>query len=127
MGKITGMLREVVFGLSIVTIIVGIFILMMGVIFYWFSDASLGFYTDIITSLGEWNAFLLVGGLIIFGIGVYYLYSYIMTRRFVLEEIKTNKRSEFLKKHKELKVKVKHLPKKYQKMVRDKEDELNVK
>ena len=127
MGKIVGMLREVVFGLSIVTIIVGIFILLMGVIFYWFGDASLGFYTEIINTLDQWNAFLLIGGLIIFGIGVYYLYSYIMTKRFVLEEIKTNKRSEFLKKHKELKVKVKHLPKKYQNMVKDKEEELNVK
>ena len=127
MGKITAFLREVVLGLSILTIILGIIILLMGVIFYWFSGVELGFYTDIIRDLDQWNAFLLVGGLIIFGIGVYYLYSYFNIKGFVLEELETNKRSEFLKKHKELKAKVKHLPKKYQNMVREKEEELNVK
>ena len=77
--------------------------------------------------LDQWNAFVLIGGLIIFGIGTYYLYSYQMNRAFVLEEITTNKRSEFLKKHKELKVRIKHLPSKYQKMVEDKEKELKIK
>jgi len=127
MGKILNFLREFILGLSIVTIIVGIIVLLMGVIFYWLPDLQLGFYTDVINDLGEWNAFLLVGGLIIFGIGVYYLYSYFDKKKFVMEELETNKRSEFLKKHSQLKSTVKHLPKKYQIMVRDKEEELNVK
>ena len=127
MKKITALLREYVLGLSIITMIIGLFLLFMGVIYYWISDIKLGFYTDTITKLGEWNAFLLVAGLIILGIGIYYLYSYQTKRKFVLEEIETNKRSEFLKKHKELKVTVKHLPSKYQKMVKSKEKQLKVK
>ena len=127
MKKITGLLKEYVFGLSIINMIIGLFLLFMGIIFYWISDIELGFYTDIIKKLDQWNAFILVGGLIIFGIGLYYLYSYQTNRAFVLEEIKTNKRSEFLKKHKELKGTVKHLPSKYQKMVKDKEKDLKIK
>ena len=128
MKKITALLREYVVGLSIIIMICGFVLLIMGVLWYWFSDAvtengSLQF----IRNLGDWNAYLLVGGLIIFGIGLYYIYSYITKRKFVLEEIKTNKRSEFLKKHKELKGTVKHLPSKYQKMVKDKEKELKIK
>ena len=128
MKKITALLREYVVGLSIIIIICGFVLLIMGVLWYWFRDAvtengSLQFIRD----LGDWNAYLLVGGLIIFGIGLYYIYSYITKRKFVLEEIKTNKRSEFLKKHKELKGTVKHLPSKYQKMVKDKEKELKIK
>jgi hypothetical protein len=127
MKKITVLLKEYVFGLSILSMIIGLFLIFMGIIFYWISDIELGFYTDIIMELDQWNAFVLIGGLIIFGIGTYYLYSYQMNRAFVLEEIKTNKRSEFLKKHKELKVRIKHLPSKYQKMVEDKEKELKIK
>ena len=128
MKKITALLREYVVGLSIIIIICGFVLLIMGVLWYWFRDAvtengSLQFIRD----LGDWNAYLLVGGLIIFGIGLYYLYSYQTNRAFVLEEIKTNKRSEFLKKHKELKGTVKHLPSKYQKMVKDKEKDLKIK
>ena len=127
MKKITGLLREYVFGLSIITMAIGLFLLFMGVIFYWINNIELGFYTDIIQKLDQWNAFLLVGGLIIFGIGIYYLYSFIINKKFVLEEIQTNKRSEFIKKHKELKGIVKHLPSKYKKMVKDKEKELKIK
>ena len=128
MKKITALLREYVVGLSIIIMICGFVLLIMGVLWYWFRDAvtengPLQFIRD----LGDWNAYLLVGGLIIFGIGLYYIYSYITKRKFVLEEIKTNKRSEFLKKHKELKGTVKHLPSKYQKMVKDKEKELKIK
>ena len=102
MKKITELLKEYVFGLSIISMIIGLFLLFMGIIFYWISDIELGFYTDIIKKLGQWNAFILVGGLIIFGIGLYYLYSYQTNRAFVLEEVKTDKRSEYLKKHKKL-------------------------
>ena len=127
MKKLMGLLREYVFGLSIITMICGFFLLIMGVLWYWFRDALENDSLQIIRDLEDWNAYLLVGGLIIFGIGLYYLYSFIINRKFVLEEIKTNKRSEFLKKHKELKGTVKHLPSKYQKMVKDKEEELNIK
>ena len=127
MKKITYILRDLVFGLSIILIIIGLFLLTMGIIFYWMNNMNLGFYTEMIDKLDQWNGFILVGGLIIFGIGLYYLYSYLTKRKFVFEELQTNKRSEFLKKHKELKGVVKHLPSKYQKMVKEKEKELNIK
>ena len=84
MKKITELLREYVFGLSIIFMICGFFLLFMGVIFYWINSIELGFYTDIIKELDQWNAFLLVGGLIIFGIGLYYIYSFIINKKFVL-------------------------------------------
>ena len=83
-----------------------------------------GFSDDLLA----WSPYILVVGFIIFTwFGVYYLYSYLMNRKFVLEELKTNKRSEFLKKHVEVKLKVKHLPSKYQKMLKEKEEELKIK
>jgi uncharacterized membrane protein len=128
MKKITALLREYVVGLSIIIMICGFVLLIIGVLWYWFRDAvTENGSLQLIRDLGDWNAYLLVGGLIIFGIGLYYIYSYITKRKFVLEEIKTNKRSEFLKKHKELKGTVKHLPSKYQKMVKDKEKDLKIK
>jgi len=126
-GKISGFLREYVFGLSMIVMIVGFVLLLMGVIWYWFRDLQLGFYTDTIQNLKDGNAYLLVIGLIIFGIGVWYLYSYFKNRKFVLEEFKTNKRSELLKRHSELKDTVRHLPSKYKKMLKEKEDELRIK
>lgn len=126
-GKITGFLREYVFGLSVIVMIIGFVLLLMGVIWYGFRDLQLGFYTDTIQNLKDWNAYLLVIGLIIFGIGVWYIYSYFKNRKFVLEELKTNKRSEFLKRHSELKDTVRYLPSKYKKMLKEKEDELRIK
>lgn len=126
MKKITALLREYVVGLSIIIMICGFVLLIMGVLWYWFNDALKNDLLQPIYDLGEWNAYLLVGGIIIFGIGLYYIYSYITKRKFVLEEIQTNKRSEFLKKHKEVKGTVKHLPSKYQKMVKNKEKELKI-
>jgi uncharacterized membrane protein len=126
MKKITTLLREYVVGLSIIIMICGFVLLIMGVLWYWFNDALENDSLQFIRDLGDWNAYLLVGGLIIFGIGLYYIYSYITKRKFVLEEIQTNKRSEFLKKHKEVKGTVKNLPSKYQKMVKNKEKELKI-
>ena len=124
--KITNFLREYILGLSIITTIVGIFVLFMGVIWYFFKDLQFGVYTDMIYRAGEWNFYILIIGLFIFGIGIYYLYSYFKNREFVLEELNTNKRSEFLKKHVEIKQKIKNLPSKYQKMLREKEEELQI-
>ena len=119
-GKISGFIREYIFGLSIITLIFGLFLVLMGII--WLTDIDIEF----IRNIGEWNAYLLVAGFIIFFIGLYYLYSFLKNKKFVLKELKTNKRSELLKKHKELKIIVKHLPSKYRKMLKDKEDELKI-
>jgi len=129
-GKIANFLREYVLGLSIIVMIVGIFLLLMGVIWYGFGetqDIQLGYYTDIIYELKNGNAYLIAIGLIVLGIGIWYLYSYHKNRKFVLEELETNKRSELLKKHGELKDTVKFLPSKYKKMLREKEEELRIK
>lgn len=121
-------MREYVFGLSIITMIIGLFLLFMGVLWFWFKNiVEDNNVLQLISNLEDGNAYLLVAGLIIFGIGLYYLYSYLNNRKFALEELKTGKRSEFLKKHNELKNIVKYLPSKYQKMLKDKEDELRVK
>lgn len=124
--KITNFLREYIFIFSIITAIIGIFVLFMGVIWYFFKDLQFGVYTDMIHTAGEWNFYILFMGFIIFGIGIYYLYSYFQNRKFVLEELNTNKRSEFLKKHVEIKQRIKNLPSKYQKMLKEKEEELQI-
>jgi len=74
----------------------------------------------------DWSSYLLILGFIVFGFGIWYLYSYSKDRKFILEEMETNKRSELIKKHNELKVAVKHMPSKYKKMLKDKEDELKI-
>jgi len=125
-GKIIGFLREYIFGLSIMSIVVGLPILFIGILGIWFRDIAKDLLTlsdDVIA----WGLYILILGLIIFGIGLYYLYSFIMKKKFVLEEIQTNKRSELLKRHSELKESVRYLPLKYKEMLREKEKELRIK
>jgi uncharacterized membrane protein len=124
-GKIVGFLRDYVFPLSIITLIIGLILMIMGAIY--FLDVDLGGLTEFIGNLDGFNAYVFVIGLIIFGIGVYYLYSYLKKKKYLMEEIETNKRSEFLKKHNELKEIVRHLPSKYKTMLQEKERELNIK
>jgi len=125
--KISGFFREYVFIFSIILTIVGVFVFFMGVIWSWVREIELGFYSNLINDLEEWNTYLLFIGFIVLIAGAWYLYSYLKNKRFILEELDTNKRSEFIKKHSELKNTVKHMPKKYQKMLKDKEKELKVK
>jgi amino acid transporter len=128
-GRIIGFLREYILGLSILTIIPGVVFIFMGVVYLFFisiaepTNSLLHFIKD---PLGVWNDYILVAGLIIFGIGVYYLYSYLNKRKFVLDELKTDKRSEILKKRSKLEAAVKHLPSKYQRMLSEKEEECNI-
>ena len=125
-GKITGFFREYVFGLSIVAMIVGLIVLFIGVLGMWFGDVAkdlLNLTDDAIA----WGLYVLIIGLIVFGTGIYYLYGFIVKKKFVLEEIQTNKRSELLKRHSELKESVRHLPSKYKEMVKEKEKELRIK
>ena len=125
-NKITGFLREYIFGLSIVMTIAGLFVLFIGILGTWFGDVA----KDVLNLTDDaiaWSLYVLVIGFIIFGIGIWYLYSYLKDRKFVLEELQTNKRSELLKKHSELKEIVKHLPSKYKKMLKEREEELRIK
>jgi hypothetical protein len=126
-GRITRFLREYILALSIILTILGLIVLFMGVIWYWARDLNLGIFTETIKNLAEWNAYLIVLGLIVFGIGIWYLYSYFKNKKFVLEELETNKRSEFLKAHSDIKDTVRHMPSKYKKMLKEKEKELKIK
>ena len=127
-SRIGKFIREFIFILSIIIIIIGFFLISMGVLWFGLTDILIGNETlRIIYDLGEWNAYILVIGLIILGFGIYYLYNYLKNRKFALDELKTDKRSEFIKKHNELKNTIKHLPSKYQKMLKDKENQLNIK
>jgi len=128
-GRIAGFLREYIAVLSIIVTIIGLFLLFMGISWYWIKSIIQPTTTPIhfIYTLGEWNAYTLVAGLVIFGIGFYYLYSYLKKRKFVMDELRTDKRSEILKKRTKLESTVKHLPSKYQRKLTEKEDELNIK
>ena len=121
-----GFFREYVFILSITLTILGCIVLFIGISGIWFQDIlknSLNFTDEAIA----WSLYILIIGFIMFGIGIYYLYNYFNNRKFVMQELKTNKRSEFLKKHVEVKQKVKHLPSKYHKMLKEKEKDLQIK
>ena len=127
-GKIAGFFRELICPLCILLLIVGLILIDFGILWFWLRDIvndnePLFFIKD----LGDWNAYLLVIGIIILFIGIYYLFIFYKNRKFLKKELKINKRSELLKKQKELRNVAKHLPKKYQKQLKDKEDELNIK
>ena len=128
-GRITGFLREYVVALSILIIIPAVIFIFMGVVYLFFIDiaepidSSLHFIKD---PVGIWNDYIIIAGLIILGIGVYYLYSFFTKRKFVLQELQTDKRSELLKMRSKLESTVKQLPSKYQRMLTEKEEEFNI-
>ncbi len=108
-GRISGFLREHVLIFSIILTILGIILLFIGITGVWFQDITrnlLKFSDDLI----KWSLYVLIIGFIVFVTGVWYLYSFLKNRKFILNEIKTNKRSELIKKHAELKNTVNHLP-----------------
>ena len=115
-------MREYVLTLSIVTLVIGLFLLITGALWVFLKIDALQFIHDV----REWNDYVLIIGLIIVAFGLWYLYSYLTKRKFVLTELKTNKRSEFLKKHRELKDTVKRLPSKYKTMLEEKEETLHI-
>lgn len=128
-GRITGFLREYVLGLSILIMIPAAIFIFMGVVYLFFIeiaeplDSPLHFIKD---PLGIWNDYILIVGLIFLGIGVYYLYSFLTKRKFVLDELKTDKRSELIKMRSKLESTVKHLPSKYHRMLTEKKEEFNI-
>jgi len=122
-GKISRFIREYILVFSIVVLIVGFIIFLLSLTFFLFKDIQ----PDFIKNLGDWNYYLIVIGFILLATGIYYLYIYLKNRKFILEEIKTNKRSELLKKHAELKSTVRRMPSKYKSLLKEKEKELNIK
>jgi hypothetical protein len=124
-GIITRFFREFVLFFSIILTIIGIVVLFIGVPGI-LEDHPMNFL-NLSEEILEWGLYLVILGFIILITGLWYLYSYFHNRKFLLEELKTNKRSELIKRHAELKSIVKHLPSKYQKMLKDKEKELSIK
>ena len=117
--------NEYIFVISIVLSIVGIITLIFGI---------LGMVNGLLTSILpidadvlKWSLYILIIGFVITLIGVYYLYTFLKNKRFLLTELETNKRSEFMKNHAELKTAARHLPSKYQHLFSEKEKELRIK
>ena len=126
MGKISQLLREYMFGLSIILIIIGAIIFIFGTIGILSPDMlkdSMGLEEAIL----NWSPYIFGLGIIILLTGIYYLYSFETNKRFLISEIETNKRSEFVKRHADLKKAARNLPTKYQDILHEKEKELKVK
>ncbi len=124
-GKISDFLREYILIFSIVLTVLGIIVFFIGVtgtFFREFLESSLNLSGDIL----DWSAYILVFGFIVLAFGIYYLYVFLKNKKFILKELKTNKRSELKKTHLELKRTVKHMPSKYKKMLKEKEEELHI-
>ena len=124
-GKITGFFREFILIFSVILIIIGLFVLIIGISAV--LEGNPMNFLNLSSEILEWGLYFLIIGFIIFGTGIWYLYSFYKNRKFILGELETNKRSEIIKKHTELKNVVKHLPSKYRKMLKDKEEELSIK
>lgn len=123
-GKINEFFREYIYGISIITIIIGIPITIFG---------TLGILTTVLqdsfgisSSIVDWSFYFLGLGIVILLTGVFYLYSFLKNKRFFIDELETNKRSEFVKRHQEIKNAVRYLPKKYQEILQEKEKEFKI-
>jgi len=119
-----GILREIIPPLSIFGIIAGLSLLFIGAMWIWFPD--FGFFSNFIKSLSYWNYYLFIIGILLFIASTWYFYDFLRRRKFLLEEIKTDKRSELIKIKKELEEMVKKLPSKYEKMLEEKKKELKI-
>ena len=108
-GKITGFFREFVLIFSIILTVLGFVVLFIGASGIWFQEIATDVF-NLSEDFFSWSFYLLIIGFIIFGAGIWYLYSYLKNRKFILGELETNKRSELLKKHGELKNTVRHMP-----------------
>ena len=118
-GKMSQLFREYIMGISIILAVIGVIVTTIGAV----CTFEMGFFTS---DIEVWGFYILVIGVIILLSGIYYFYDYISNKRFFMEEIHTNKRSEFVKRHQDLKNAVKHLPSKYQTILKDKEKEFKI-
>lgn len=128
-GKINEFFREYVYGISIITIIIGIPITIFGTLgtlemleITTIMQDSFGISSNII----EWSPYFLILGIIMLLTGVFYIYSFHKNKRFFIDELETNKRSEFVKRHQEIKNAVRYLPKKYHNILQEKEKEFKI-
>ena len=119
--------REYILPINVVILVIGIFLVIMGIIWIWFNSLKLDGFTDLIYLISGYNYWLLGIGILLLGISIWYIFDFYRKKKFVLEELKTDKRSEFIKKHLEVEDAVKYLPSKYKKMLEEKKRELKIK
>jgi len=124
---VPGIWRELRLPVTILMLIVGLILLLTGIIWIWFPRISAGLLSELANSLANWNYYGLVVGIILLISGIWYLYDFIKKRKTLLEKMKTDRRSEFVKRRKELEKIAKSLPRKYEKMLLEKMEELKIK
>ena len=119
-------LREYIFGLSIILTIIGVIVLFIGIFGILWEDMmiyELGLSPEVL----NWSLYIIIVGVIVFLFGVWYLYTYIINKRILNEGLQTNKRSEFVKNHAELRKCARRLPSCYLEELRDKEKHFKIK
>ena len=121
-GKISNFFIEFTLPFSIILTIVGLILFLIGLT----SVMDINIF-NLSADILIWNIYFLLFGFFVLIGGVYYLFSYYKNRKFMLDEIATNKRSELLKMHSELKITAKKLPSKYRDMLKEKEKEFKIK
>jgi hypothetical protein len=121
-GKITGFFIEFTLVFSLILTIIGVILFIIGITSV-LDMNILNLSADVL----NWNIYFLIIGFFVLIAGIYYLFTYYKNRNFMLEELATNKRSELLKKHTELKQTAKRMPSKYMKLLKEKEEEFKIK
>ena len=121
-GKISNFFIEFTLVFSIILTIVGLILFLIGIT----TVMDINIF-NLSADILNWNIYFLLIGFFVLIAGVYYLFSFFNNRKFLLEELATNKRSELLKMHSELKLKAKKLPSKYRNMLKEKEKEFKIK
>ena len=121
-GKISGFFREFILFFSIILTIIGLVLFIIGI-----ASISQIYLLDFIREIESWGLYFLIFGFFVLIAGIWYLYSFFKNRKFIIDELATNKRSELIKKHSELKLTAKKMPSKYQKLLKEKEEEFKIK
>ena len=118
--------REIRLPASLLIFVIGLVFLISSVVWLFFRETNLSLISNLSRFFGYWNYYLIVVGIVLLFVGGWYSYDYIKKKRYLLEEIKTERKSEFVKKRAELEAIVKKLPKKYERMLREKEEKLGL-
>lgn len=118
--------REIRFPVSLILTVLGFVFLLSSVIWIFLRENNLGVLSKLARFFGDWNYYLIVIGVIFFAAGIWYTYDYVKKKKFLLEEIKTDRKSELVKNKAKLEKIAKTLPKRYERMLIEKEEELGL-
>ena len=115
--ELNGWLQEHMLATSAVIAIISGFMFFIGMIGQWYSDSSIA-PTAILDFLGDWDIWVLIVGLIIFGFSVYYFWDTKNNMMRFEEMVSTSSKKEFQKNWTELEQLARYqLPKEYRKRV----------